>query len=503
MNELEKKLRRKELLEKKLALKNGLPHLHGFKFYKWSREFFESRNKNQFLVAANQISKSSTLIRKVIHWATEDSLWPELWPHRRPYQFWYFYPSKEVMRVEVEKKWVPEFLPRGEFKDDPKYGWDIQYDKGLPLALHFKSGVSVYFKSYSQKASDLQTGTVDMMGLDEELPEELWDELNQRRSATDGYICNVFTATLGQEFWRKVMEVRGPEEKFPDAFKLQVSKFDCLEYEDGSKTPWTVERINREIHQCKSEAEVARRIKGRFVKETGLKYAHFDSTKNVGPVPVPPIPANWIHVAGVDCGGGGEGHPGAVAIISVAPDFKKGRVTRGWRGEGELTSSSDIYSKYLDVASGLTISQKYYDWAAKEFQIFTSRLGDSFLPAEKGHDIGESTLNTLFKNGMLTIDNSPELAPLVTEFLTLSKETPKNKAKDDYTDAVRYGVTKLPWDWTDIKFDEIEKSKLPQAPPREITVDELRMSVHSPQKDGYDTIEEELEAWNELYEADI
>lgn len=51
------KVERLRLLERKLALKTELPHLYGQKFYKWMREFWDSRNRVLLLTAANQIGK--------------------------------------------------------------------------------------------------------------------------------------------------------------------------------------------------------------------------------------------------------------------------------------------------------------------------------------------------------------------------------------------------------------------------------------------------------------
>lgn len=155
----EQKLRKLKLLEEKKRLINGLPHLYGMKFYPWMREYFDSQNKVCLLCAANQIGKSSIQIRKMIHWATEPKLWPVLWPHRTPRQFWYLYPSSFIGSIEVEKKWIPEFLPRDEFKTHPIYGWHLDYRSKYVQALHFNSGISVYMKTYSQDPQDLQSGT--------------------------------------------------------------------------------------------------------------------------------------------------------------------------------------------------------------------------------------------------------------------------------------------------------------------------------------------------------
>ena len=90
----------------------------------------------------------------------------------------------------------------------------------------------------------------------------------------------VFTATLGQDYWRDVIEGKGSEEKEKKAFKIQVSMYDCLEYEDGSETPWTTERIDRVRSICRNNAEMERRIYGKFVVDTGLVYPAFDRTKH-------------------------------------------------------------------------------------------------------------------------------------------------------------------------------------------------------------------------------
>ena len=63
---------------------------------------------------------------------------------------------------------------------------------------------------------------------DEELPETLFDEIQFRRNAVEGYFASVFTATLGQEMWRLAMEPKKGEKEFlPFAHKIRASLFDC------------------------------------------------------------------------------------------------------------------------------------------------------------------------------------------------------------------------------------------------------------------------------------
>lgn len=477
---LEIQQKKLEHLRAKVALQEGLPFLpdHGFKLYQWSQEYWDARDKIQLVCAANQISKSSSQIRKHIHWATEQSLWPELWPTSpRPLQFWYLYPTRDVAHIEFEKKWKPEFLPRGEYKDDPKYGWRQELYHNRIFAIHWNSGVSTYFKTYGQDAQDLQTGTVWKLDLDEETPEELMDELMFRLAATDGYLSAVFTPTIGQQYWKEAIEGKGASERFKGAFKRQVSMYDCLQYADGSKSPWTIQKIIRATNACRDQKEVQRRVFGKFVVDSGLKYGSFSRERNVKTPH--PLPKTWHIYIGVDTGSGGKtNHPGSIVVVAVSPDFKMGRVIRGWRGDkaelpvGELenadapppsehgaeTTAGDIVKKLvwmLDQVKGFASYTIYYDFADRDFYLIATGAGLVVQPAEKSHFIGETTLNTLFKNEMLIIYEVDELEGLPDELESLKKSTSKQNAVDDYIDGTRYAVAKVPWDYSGIRDDKI------------------------------------------------
>jgi len=497
------KKRIQELLEeeRRLQLKverqEGLPFLYGWPWYAWAKEFFESTNKMRLLVAANQISKSSTQIRLALDWATNQEKWPRLW-RRKPSQFWYLYPTSGISTIEFEEKWKPEFLPQGRFKDDPVYGWNEEWKNKEIFAIHFKSGVSIYFKSYSQDVSHLQSGTVNAVFCDEELPENLYDELQFRLAATDGYFSMVFTATLGQNFWREAMEEIGNEgERFKGAFKKQISMYDCVTYDDGALSPWTRERISEVIAKCKSQSEILKRVFGRFVVDEGRKYPAFDREKNMKTSG--PIPKDWRVFSGTDIGSGGEkGHPAAITFIAVDSLYRQGRIFRGWRGDNIETAASDILAKNLELRGNLQMTAQYYDQAAKDFHTYASRMGEAFQASEKSHEIGEDILNVLFKNGMLSIDqDEPELQKLAVELSTLKKNTPKNKAKDDFTDSLRYASTKIPWDFTIIK-GELPEGYVVAKPdqPEYVTRREEVLAAMSQEEAG---IREEFEELNEQY----
>ena len=505
--ELEKMELKKKLLEEKqrqLDLIEGLPHLYGWKWYGWAYDFFLSTNQLNLLCAANQISKSSTQIRKCIEWAGNTKLWADLW-RQPPNQFWYLYPTSDVATAEFETKWK-QFLPKGAYKDHPTYGWKEEMDKKQIKAIRFNSGVTVYFKTYSQNVSHLQSGTVFALFCDEELPVDLYDELMFRITAAEGYFHMVFTATLGQDYWRRAMEPgAGEEEVLPNAWKKQVSMYECMNYIDGTESHWSEEKIQEVIQRCKSKQEVLRRVWGKFIKAEGRKYPAFDIASHFKPIH--PLPESWKVYAGIDIGSGGrDGHPAAIVFVAASSDFKQGRVIKAWRGDGEVTTSGDILTKYHELKKEIRrpVEIAYYDYASKDFFIIASRAGESFIAADKSHESGEEVINSLFKNNMMYLYDDDTIRKLGAELHTLSAEGDKRKMKDDLADAFRYAVTKLPWDfssyftYTDKKApDPIEK----KLSPIQQQIKDRRDGFYAKKDENseFGEIGREFDEWNEAY----
>lgn len=499
------------LKEQEALLRECLPHLYGFKFYPWARIFFESTNYVNLICAANQISKSSSAIRKNIHWATAPDLWPRLWK-TRPYMFWYLYPTRDVATIEFEKKWETEFLPRKEFKDHPVFGWKAQYKADQIIACHFNTGVSIYFKTYAQDVQDLQTGTVHMLTGDEEMPETLVDELLVRLAATDGYFNAVFTPTLGQEYWRQAVEEKGQWERFKGAMKQQISMYDCLKYEDGTDSHWSKEKIQRVINGCKSDKEVQRRVFGRFIVDDGLKYPSFSRQRNIRKVPekVRKVPKGWSVYVGADPGSGGQdGHPSAVCLVAVDPKFQRGRIIGGWRGDDVITTAGDVVKKCVEMTNWGTnnpmpVAAVKYDWACKDFYTIGTGM-ENPLPiekAEKSHAIGENVINVLFKNQMIWGYDIPELESLWNELASLKTATLKRSAKDDYADAFRYAVSAVPWDFSVISDKPILDAAAPEKTAAELEIEARRNAVIGDPDERLSPIEKELEEWNRLMNDD-
>jgi len=503
----DEKLKEIQELEAMLRMKEGLPHLYSFPFYEWTRRIFESTRQEIMLTAANQIGKSSCAIRKNIELCTNPSLWPIHWPHLRPGQipspFWYMYPTLQVASESVSEKWIKEFLPRGEYKEHPQYGWKEEWHKGEIYAIHFNTGVSIIFKSMSQKVADLQTSSVWHLTCDEELDVKLLPELTARTFSTSGKMLFVFTATKGQDHWRRAMEPATPEEEtHKDALKLQVSLYDCKTYEDGSASPWTAKKIARVVSNCTSEREVARRVYGKFVMAEGLVYQNFTLEKNISEPH--PLPKDWSIFVGVDPGAGGTSHPTAICFLAVAPDGRSARVFRGWRGDGIPTTSEDILDKFRELRGELQPQAQVYDFSAKDFFMIASRAGESFQPADKARDRGIGLLNTLFKSGVLRIQRGdPELDKLINELCSLSSTTKKTVAKDDFIDALRYAAMSAMSLWDFPAMEEANGEKIfrnkPKPKPRPLTDKELRREWRLGKGEKTeDTIEDEFKFWSDL-----
>lgn len=520
---LKLKLLKLEQLESERKHRESLPSLYGLPLYQWQDSYIKAKftHKKRLICAANQIGKSTIQIRDRINIATDKSLWPLLWPEFSrvhgdftPYS-WYLYPNRDTVSTEFFEKWIPYYLPKD--KDDPVYGWKEVIKNKEVKGVEFKSGYTLYFKTYNQDVHDLQSGTVFAIDCDEELPEELLSELEARLFATDGHFSMVFTATIGQELWRRCIEPRSPSEEFwPQAFKRQVSMYDCLKYADGSATPWTEQRIRSLEANMKSRNEVLKRVYGKFIKDTGLMFKGFDRERNFRPFPkvgnqyFKGCPKGWHIYSGIDLGSGGsENHPTAYSFLAVSPDFKKIRWIRGRRLDGIETTNADSLVYYKKTRGSLIPNIQSYDHAAKDFGLIALSSGEVFEHAKKARDAGIAALNAAFKTGMFVIyydpeDPEDEAIKLVGELESLDETTPKTKAKDDFIDSVKYAMMSIPINWEDvINGKQVEA---PKEKPKQGTVEAARprdyWERNEDEKADEDNYKSELEFWGGLYDSD-
>jgi hypothetical protein len=417
------------------------------------------------------------------------------------------------VKSEIETKWVPYYLPQGDYADHEIYGYRIVKENKVIKYIEFNSGYRIYFKTYNQNVHDLQSGTVFAVDADEELPGELLPELQARLFATDGYFSMAFTATIGQDHWYRVIERKGEfDEVWPDAFKVQISMYDCLKYVDGTHTPWTSHRIEQVKANCKSDNEVQRRVYGRFVKDEGLKYPGFSRDRNLKPFPkgnngklYKGVPHGWSVYSAVDIGGGGTSHPAAYSFLCVSPDYTRVRWFRGRRLDGIETTALDIYKHYKTSRERVDVVSQAYDWAGKDFGMIVERAGEPFNKAKKDHELGEMALNTAFKSGTLIIYHDPddprdEAMKLVRELETLRVDTNKRNANDDFIDSVRYAIMEVPIDWEVVANGKPQKDdSKPEM--RGLRGDEYERFWDKKEDEENDKnfIDDEIAEWADLY----
>lgn len=460
-----------------------LPHRTN-KMYSWQREFWNDNSRMKLLTAGNQCGKSYSQIRKEIEVAGNKDIWPSLWD-MAPTHGWYLYPDKTTLDIEFNEKWLPLMPGRAHTQDRmSSFHWKRypKSDSKCIEAIEWGSGFTTYFFTYTKRPSTLQAQSVFRIASDEELPDKLYSELQFRLSATKGYFSMVFTATLGQELWRKAMQPEAYEDEvFPDAWKRTISQYDCLYFEDGSPGLYTPEMIETNIRNCKSQAEVERRVFGRFVVDSNRLIPTFEAKKHV--IPKAPIDPSWQVRAAVDMGSGGKtGHPAAILFLATDPKQKptRGKFFLGWRGTaGYETTAGDVYERFRKMrdSNDLKPIRQIYDHESAEFRIIASRHNDPFTKANKSREEGISLINTLFKYEALEVMLDAELGKLVAECTTARPAKSKtSKTGDDLIDAARYLVMDVLWDMEAIlggvsKAERAREKALPVGKGVEISPD--------------------------------
>lgn len=504
-----------ELVREAIELKRSqLPHLYKFKWYPWAWDFFNTRSRYAFLTAANQIGKSTTLARLAIEWAGNPSLWPELWPMSPNARlFWWFSPSQKVMTREFEQKWIPDLLPQDLGKNHATYGWHATYTKeGYIDSVHFNSGVTIAFHTYMQQPINLQSATVWATFFDEEMPcddDSAVNELLVRMRSTGGYLRKSFTATIGGELWYRTMERIGlDDEAFKGAWKRSVSLYDCQTFTDGSPSIWTPELIRNEEEACTTEAERLKRVMGRFVKSEGLQYAAFNASKHVVDEFI--IPNDWVRYASVDLGGNQTKKRSKAAVIffAVNPEMTKAYIYKTWRGDHERTTAGDVFDKYIEMRGDEYVAQKCYDYASADFYEIATRRNEAFLPGLKDRNAGIKRMNQLFHDNALFVTRHFGFEKVVGELMTVSIGGKESKQTDDLTDAIRYGLMLVPFNWSLIserKFSDngalapSQRKKPEKIDERREALEAMRARVNQ-KPQGFDAeLEADINEWNQYY----
>ena len=186
-------------------------------------------------------------------------------------------------------------------------------------------------------------------------------------------------------------------------------------------------------------------------------------------------------------------------MLAVNPEFNRGLVVRTWRGDYEETTAADILAKYKDLTTNIVITQACYDYQSREFGLISSRMGEVFLPADKEREGGTQILNTLFQSRALLVAHGVyDNQKLVTELMSVPLGEKSRKYQDDLTDALRYVVKLVPWDFNSINPQQPSADKA-EVKEKEIYDERRRHFFEEKQSDQWRDFRDEIEAWNELY----
>jgi hypothetical protein len=185
----------------------------------------------------------------------------------------------------------------------------------------------------------------------------------------------------------------------------------------------------------------------------------------------------------------------------------RGEVFVGWKGGKERTDVGDIAEKYvfLKKSNALLPMIQLYDQASHDFFVAITSLGEGFKKSEKSHEKGEEIMNALLKNDMLFFHNTPEIAKIAPELMTMRHATPKRHRKDDLSDTVRYQVCEIAWNFEAIVkrlADAVPAPTVKTLTPEEQALEDRRNRPDSPFSVEQSSIEEEFALFNDLYGTD-
>jgi phage terminase large subunit-like protein len=202
-------------------------------------------------------------------------------------------------------------------------GWDKKSPERVKyLKLKREDGhlAEIYIKSYDQGRQEFQSAEVDYLALDEECPEEIYEEAQPRILRRGGQIGVGATPVEGVQ-WLEELRARA-EKGDPDVFHTRFSTID-----NPSLSPADLSKL---VKRFEGRPDLARlRLEGYPVVDEGKVYP--DVIFNVPGRIVKPftIGGEWAKYRGIDHGV----HVCAGLWVAVAPGRKKIALYREYYGE--------------------------------------------------------------------------------------------------------------------------------------------------------------------------
>ena len=437
-----------------------------------------------FLVifGGNQSGKSHTAAKE-IDWRLRGNH-----PHKEtttpPVLCWCISSSYSTLRSGIYRH-LMEMIPPYEVE---KYGPKVQQHDMHSFIL-LKNGSRVEFHSargYEDARDKLQAAKVDIISIDEEIPEVIYEELIVRQLAAHSPVFIISATLVNSEPYMVALEERS-EQGDPNV---------CLTRLNTSLNPMVNTKVLAEVLKQLSPEDQKVRIEGRSKRFSGLVYKEFSDKHVVSPFTIPP---SWPRFCSID--------PGlrtfAILYLTVSPEkhiyvyeeiyehgahlyeiASKLRDAEGWLQCGLLRSQlGGVIPKYKPGPQWTPIQWRVIDDKMNSRLVtgdwgvmtqFSLTYGIDCIPANKSKRIGIERVRQAL---MSLEDDIPELqifstcTNLIGEFKSYrykrdisritQNETPQEpvKRRDHGLDAIRYALMQNP-EYEDVSFvlpDELPK----------------------------------------------
>ena len=314
--------------------------------------------------------------------------------------------------------------------------------KGIPSMIRLQNQSQIYFKSYDQGREKFQGAACDMIWLDEEPPEDIYDECLIRTVDRAGKLLITMTPLKGLTW-------------IYDRIYLSTAELDLIQH-------WTISmQENKFLPPAErekmlalySQDEIEKRVYGRFMKLEGAVWKEFDLSRNV--VPRFPIPRSWRKIRTIDFG---YTNPFCCLWIAMNPTgelyvyqehYQAGMLLKDHAAIILRRDKEGLNDESLDRGIEATVADHDAQdrRELEEYGIFT-------LPAQKSVVTGIQTVNRAFKlrGGRPALMIFDDLKQTLTE--TRNYHYPKGRTHrndselpeplhDHAQDAMRYGVMYL------------------------------------------------------------
>ena len=218
---------RHELVEIAYAIETIYESLDLNQFYFYEplpklKSFHESYKRERLIIGGNRSGKTHAGCWEVLACALNFNKYKNIfkdWKGSKKKVGWIVSISNEVQRDIVQDK-LQLLMPPNEVshivkRDSGRDFWDI---------IYFKNGNELHFKTAEQNRRKFQGASIDFCWIDEEIPEDIFNEVKMRLLDKNGYLWITLTPLEGYSY---IEDYREKVERYPD--KIGIWELDTRE----------------------------------------------------------------------------------------------------------------------------------------------------------------------------------------------------------------------------------------------------------------------------------